>query len=56
MPLLMWMCFLFMQVQWPADAALGATTLNVGMINGGQAANAVPDYAEAVRSQPVLSR
>ncbi|MEK6955583.1 MAG: M20/M25/M40 family metallo-hydrolase [Nanoarchaeota archaeon] len=32
----------------PKDEKLGDTTLNIGKINGGTAANVVPDYAEAV--------
>jgi metal-dependent amidase/aminoacylase/carboxypeptidase family protein len=30
-----------------AHQALGATTLNVGILNGGQAANALAEHAEA---------
>ncbi len=31
----------------PEDNFLGKTTLNIGLINGGNAVNTVPDYAEA---------
>uniref|UniRef100_K3WGI3 Amidohydrolase-related domain-containing protein n=1 Tax=Globisporangium ultimum (strain ATCC 200006 / CBS 805.95 / DAOM BR144) TaxID=431595 RepID=K3WGI3_GLOUD len=34
--------------QWPNSEELGATTLNIGIINGGQAANAIPEYASAM--------
>lgn len=34
-------------MQWPHDDVLGNTTLNVGMISGGQAINALPQEAEA---------
>ncbi|CAM9838454.1 unnamed protein product [Phaeothamnion confervicola] len=32
---------------WPASDELGATTLNIGLISGGQAANALAESAEA---------
>jgi len=35
------------QVDWPRDEALGATTMNIGMIKGGVAANVIPPNAEA---------
>jgi acetylornithine deacetylase len=35
------------QVDWPRDEALGATTMNIGMIKGGVAANVIPPDAEA---------
>lgn len=31
--------------QWPADAVLGPTTYNIGVISGGRKANVVPDIA-----------
>jgi len=31
----------------PTDAALGASTLNIGVISGGRAANVIPDHAKA---------
>lgn len=34
-------------VNWPKDAELGETTLNIGLIGGGRAANVVPDKAFA---------
>ncbi|KAF1334871.1 Formiminoglutamate deiminase, partial [Globisporangium splendens] len=34
--------------EWPNSEELGATTLNIGIINGGQAANAIPEYASAM--------
>lgn len=33
---------------WPNSEELGATTLNIGMISGGQAANAIPEFASAM--------
>ncbi|KAG5175388.1 hypothetical protein JKP88DRAFT_172344 [Tribonema minus] len=33
--------------KWPASEELGATTLNIGLVNGGQAANALAEHAEA---------
>lgn len=33
---------------WPQSDELGATTLNIGLISGGQAANAIPDSASAM--------
>lgn len=33
--------------QWPKDEMLGETTLNIGILNGGRAANVVPDQAFA---------
>jgi acetylornithine deacetylase len=35
------------QVDWPRDETLGATTMNIGMIKGGVAANVIPPDAEA---------
>jgi acetylornithine deacetylase len=35
------------QADWPRDETLGATTMNIGMINGGVAANVIPPDAEA---------
>jgi len=35
------------QVEWPRDETLGATTMNIGMIKGGVAANVIPPEAEA---------
>jgi acetylornithine deacetylase len=35
------------QADWPQDETLGATTMNIGMINGGVAANVIPPDAEA---------
>ncbi|CAM9972842.1 unnamed protein product, partial [Heterosigma akashiwo] len=32
---------------WPSDPALGATTPNIGLLRGGQAANALAERAEA---------
>lgn len=34
------------QVDWPRDETLGATTMNIGMIKGGVAANVIPPEAE----------
>ena len=34
--------------KWSSSAELGDTTLNIGTIEGGQAANAVPDSASAL--------
>lgn len=31
----------------PTDASLGASTLNIGLISGGRAANVIPDHAKA---------
>ena len=31
----------------PTDAALGVSTLNIGLISGGRAANVIPDHAKA---------
>lgn len=33
--------------KWPKDPELGATTANIGLIQGGAAANIIPAYAEA---------
>lgn len=33
---------------WPASEELGETTMNIGMVNGGQAANALAEHCEAV--------
>jgi acetylornithine deacetylase len=35
------------RVTFPGDPALGATTVNVGVLRGGTEANIVPDHAEA---------
>ncbi len=35
------------QADWPRDETLGATTMNIGMIKGGVAANVIPPGAEA---------
>jgi acetylornithine deacetylase len=35
------------KVDWPRDETLGATTMNIGMIKGGVAANVIPPDAEA---------
>lgn len=35
------------ETEWPSDDLLGETTLNVGTIRGGTAANIIPDEAEA---------
>lgn len=35
------------QALFPVDPLLGPTTLNIGTISGGAAANVVPDYAQA---------
>lgn len=35
------------QANWPRDETLGATTMNIGMIKGGVAANVIPPDAEA---------
>lgn len=35
------------QAEWPRDETLGATTMNIGMIKGGVAANVIPPDAEA---------
>jgi acetylornithine deacetylase len=35
------------QADWPRDETLGSTTMNIGMINGGVAANVIPPDAEA---------
>lgn len=32
---------------WPSDGVLGETTLNVGVLAGGRAANVIPDHCEA---------
>lgn len=33
---------------WPKNKALGETTLNVGLIEGGQALNALADHASGL--------
>ncbi|TPX71700.1 hypothetical protein SpCBS45565_g00900 [Spizellomyces sp. 'palustris'] len=33
--------------EWPSDPVLGATTLNLGQISGGVAANVIPEHARA---------
>ncbi len=43
------------QVQWPVDEILGDTTLNIGTILGGEAANVVPDHAAASVAIRVVS-
>jgi acetylornithine deacetylase len=35
------------QADWPRDETLGATTMNIGMIKGGVAANVIPPDADA---------
>lgn len=35
------------RIEWPSDPLLGATTLNIGTLDGGPAANIVADYASA---------
>jgi acetylornithine deacetylase len=35
------------RVEWPTDKTLGASTMNIGMISGGVAANVIPPAAEA---------
>ncbi len=35
------------RVEMPTDALLGASTLNIGTIQGGRAPNVIPDYAQA---------
>ena len=35
------------QIPLPTDATLGASTLNIGLISGGRAANVIPDHAKA---------
>lgn len=35
------------QAHWPEDATLGATTLNIGILKGGRAANVLADHASA---------
>ncbi|KAH7726199.1 Peptidase dimerization domain containing protein [Aphelenchoides avenae] len=35
------------QVEWPTDSLLGETTVNIGMIEGGQAVNALSESAHA---------
>lgn len=35
------------KVDWPGDSVLGATTMNIGILQGGRAANVVPDLAHA---------
>jgi acetylornithine deacetylase len=35
------------KADWPVDATLGKTTMNIGMISGGVAANVIPPLAEA---------
>ncbi len=34
-------------IAWPNDETLGQTTMNIGVLKGGRAANVVPDYCEA---------
>ncbi len=34
-------------VNWPVDATLGETTVNIGVIHGGSEANIIPEHAEA---------
>ncbi len=34
-------------VQWPSDPILGETTVNIGTLDAGPAANIIPDYASA---------
>ena len=41
---------------WPSDAVLGETTLNIGILGGGRAANVVPDHAFAEVMIRVVTR
>lgn len=34
-------------IEWPSDPLLGETTLNIGTLDAGPAANVIPDYATA---------
>lgn len=34
-------------IQWPSDPLLGETTVNIGTLDAGPAANIIPDYASA---------
>ena len=43
------------QVKWPVDELLGDTTLNIGTISGGEAANVIPDHAAASIAIRVVS-
>ena len=43
------------QVEWPVDEILGDSTLNVGTISGGGAANVIPDHAAASVAIRVVS-
>ena len=43
------------QVKWPVDEILGDTTLNIGTISGGEAANVIPDHAAASVAIRVVS-
>ena len=43
------------QVKWPVHEILGDTTLNIGTISGGKAANVVPDHAAASVAIRVVS-
>ena len=43
------------QVEWPVDELLGDTTLNIGTISGGRAANVIPDHAAASVAIRVVS-
>ena len=43
------------QVHWPVHEILGDTTLNIGTISGGKAANVVPDHAAASVAIRVVS-
>ncbi len=43
------------QVEWPVDELFGDTTLNIGTISGGQAANVIPDHAAASVAIRVVS-
>ena len=35
------------KIEWPVDEVLGASTLNIGTISGGEAGNVIPDRAAA---------
>ena len=43
------------QVHWPVHEILGDTTLNIGTISGGEAANVIPDHAAASVAIRVVS-
>ena len=43
------------KIEWPVDAVLGESTLNIGTISGGEAANVIPDRATASIAIRVVS-